>query len=143
MIPFGEAMRSLGAWVKKHWRGVLLFLGGIAAVILGIKVVEKFKVVFGKVRPATPKIPWMRVDGDTNAIAVQVPGTTTVQTIPLPETTPAEKVTAVGYDKDKQIVTVEVTHEVVDRKHPGPAIAGSAFDVLSGGGQAPRPPRGD
>jgi hypothetical protein len=49
----------------------------------------------------------------------------------LPAGQTSDKVSAVGYDEKKLIVTVEVLHEEVDRRSAKP-IPNSAFDILSG-----------
>ncbi len=129
----GSALRSAGTWLKMHWKPVVYGLLGILGLFVGISVWKKIQVVFDKVPKDSAKARWMKLDGDERAIAVQVPGSPEVKTIPLPNGETSDKVTAVGYDAKKQIVTVEVTHEEVDRRNAKP-IPGSAFDVLSGKG---------
>lgn len=131
----GSALRSAGTWLKVHWKAVFYGLLGILGLFVGISVWKKIQVVFAPVPKDSSKARWMRLDGDDRAIAVQVPGSPEVKTIPLPDGQTSDKVTAVGYDAKKQIVTVEVTHEEVDRRGAKP-VPGSTFDALAGKGGA-------
>jgi hypothetical protein len=127
----GTFFKKVGEFVGKHWKLLLGTLGAILAVITGIQIYKKIKVVFDTLLPPpVKKMEWLVTDN--NKIKVIVPGTDTIKTIKMPKGIDAIDVTAVGYDKDKEIICVEVKHEVVDRKHPSPATPGS---TSSGGGQ--------
>jgi len=129
----GSTLRSAGTWLKIHWKLVLYGVLGILGLFVGISVWKKIQVIFAPVSKDSAKARWMKLDDNDKVIAVQVPGSPEVKTIPLPDGQTSDKVTAVGYDAKKQIVTVEVTHEEVDRRSAKP-VPGSAFDVLTGKG---------
>jgi hypothetical protein len=127
----GAFFKKVGEFVGKYWKLLLGALGTVAATIAGIKIYRRLKVVFDTLLPKpVKKLDWLVTDA--NKIKVVVPGTDNVQTIKMPKGIDAIDVTAVGYDKDKQIICVEVKHEVVDRKHSPAPTPGIASDGTGG-----------
>lgn len=116
---------------KKYWKAGLAIVVGLFVTLLGFWTWRKVQVILGKVTKKQEKVDWMKVEGRDDALLLQVPGKPGVREVYLPQDVKAESVKAVGYDSDKQIVTVEVLHEKVDRRNTTPR-PDSALDKLAG-----------
>lgn len=124
-----KLLKDVFTWFSKYGKVIATISLGILGVIAGAIAWKRIKVIIDKLSEDTPPIHWTPVD--THKIAIQVPGSSDVKVIALPDNQTSDKVTSVGYDAGKEIVVVEVQHETIDRRNVRP-IPNSAYDVLTG-----------
>jgi hypothetical protein len=125
-----EAFANTGAFLRKYGKIVTGIALAILGVVLAVEAWKGIRVLIGKVQGSS-KVPWVSAGCPPGTIAIQVPSTKALKSLTLPEGVAADSIKSVGYDQGNRIVTVEVTHEVVDRRNVTPR-AGSARDVLAG-----------
>ena len=112
--------------IKKIAKMVILgVMGAISIVLMALFAVKLRQAIVGKVKK---KAKW--ADGGKGSIYIQKEDDSW-EKVKLPEGVKYKNVVAAGKGVAENKITVEVKHEKINKRNPGPAISDSAFDNLS------------
>ena len=106
---------------------VLLAILAVLGVVLS--VVKVRKAILGMVK-SRERVSFTIVPGDFHKIKI-IKKNGSTKTVPLPDGVEFKEVVAAGINENNEVV-VEVTHEKVDRRNPGPGVDDNALDGLRG-----------